>query len=80
MRDTRLSGKFAEISQIPVVIADERLLVGVLRLITEDALGLFDGNERVLAGRFVDPLVERRELQRFQDAQCPDGWGRRAAR
>ena len=47
VRNTALAGELRKVRDIPLVIADERVLVGILRLEIEEFLGLLDRHERI---------------------------------
>src|SRR5215210_6544397 len=65
--------------QIPPEVSQERLFVRVLRRVTELPLSLLYGDEGVLGGRLVYPLVERGEAKSVEDPQAPDRGRRREA-
>ena len=66
------------VREVPSVVADQRVLVRVLGLQAQHALGLLDRDERVLGGRLVDPLVERRE-RAAPPARAASRWPARPA-
>jgi len=72
VRDAALALEVREVLHVPVVVADERLLVRELRREADLLAGLVDRDERVGARGLVDPHVERREMELLEEAQRPD--------
>src|SRR4051794_38171338 len=69
--------ELAQVREVPPVVPEQRVLIRVLWLVAENPLGLLDRHERILRGRFVYPLVERREVEQLEQAQGQDqGRGR----
>ncbi len=67
--DTFTATETVFFGQIPAVVADHGLLVGKLRFKTQYLLCFLDGYEGIFGSSFVDPWVERGELERFEDFQ-----------
>ena len=70
--DAALSGELGEMRDVPVVVPYERLLVGVLRPVAQQLLGLLYRDERIRRSRLVDPWIERREMELLENAEDED--------
>src|SRR3712207_1241668 len=75
VRDARGVLEVLEVVQVPAEVPEERLLVRELRRVAELPLRLLYGDEGVLGGRLVDPLVEGGDAEAVEYAQPDDGWG-----
>lgn len=78
--DAFAAGERILVGQIPAVVVDHGFLVGKLWIKTKDLLCFFDGYKGIFGSSFVDPWVERGELERFEDFQgendrtCREGY------
>ena len=64
------------IVQIPLIITKQGVYIGEFGLETELRLRPFDRDVRIIRCRLVNPLVQRRQIQRFQSPQQPNrGFG-----
>ena len=65
--------KLGAVRHVPIEIALQGLPVRVARREAQAGLQALDGDLAVLARRFVDPAVQRRQVQRLQHPQQPHG-------
>src|SRR5262245_41558115 len=72
VRDARGVLELAQVRDIPVVVAHQCVLVRVLRRVAQHPLGLLDRDERVGGIRPISPLVDRRELECFENLERQD--------
>ena len=54
---------------VPAIISDHRVLIGILRVVTQHLLGFLYRYKRIFRSGLVDPGVERGEFERFEDLQ-----------
>ena len=72
MRDPGLSLVFIAREHIPVVIANQRVLVGILRYEAKYGLKSLRGHKALLGGGVVDPFIDRGKMQLLQQSQRPN--------
>ena len=74
--DAFSSAESIHLCQIPVVISDHGILVGILWVKPQYLLGFLYRYKRIFRSGLVDPWVKWRKLERFEDFQGEDNRSR----
>src|SRR5579884_2598940 len=72
VRNARGALELVEVFQVPFVVTEQGVFVGVLRPEPEDLLGLLDRDKGVLVGSLIYPLIEWLQVIELQHPKRPE--------